>query len=484
MDGDVQVVIAGAGPAGLTAAIELARAGVRTLVLERRPRASATPRATGLSLATMELLRSWGLEDRARAGGIEVRMSPWLCRTLAEAAGGRSIDAGFPTREQSALISPTAPACVPQSHLEPVLEAHLGSLGSARVERGVEVVGADHGPDGVRVTVRDDGGERQVDAEYLIAADGIHSTVRQAVGIPLGLRGEHGERLAAAFRAPLWDRLGEHRSAIYVITGAPRECFFVPAGPERWVFGATWDPARHGPADLAPERVRALMREAAGDVALEPRIDWIGVVPYGVHLAERFRDGRVLLAGDAAHRVTPRGATGLNAAVRGGHDLGWKLAWVLRGWADEALLDTYEAERRPVAEYLVARSGRPDGSYADAVVETSRDLAGRIAHVWLPGTTRRTSTIDLPGDGLTLLTGPAGGSWHRAAAESSAAVPLRTRALDAQTAGALGLSAHGALLVRPDRRPAALWSGAADAGPALADAVASTTARAPFNAAR
>jgi len=476
---EVQVVIAGAGPAGLTAAITLARHGVETVVVERRQRPSRTARATTLSLATMELMRSWGLERRLRAGGIDVEMQPWQCRTLADAAGGQPIDAGFPTREQSALLSPTAPGCVPQCHLEPELEAHLGSFATARVERGVEVVEVAHVEDGARVLLRDAQGERRVDCEFLIGADGIRSTVRDAAGIPLGHRAELGERFAVSFTAPLWQRLGEHRFGIYLITGTDRASFFVPAGRDRWLFGTEWDPRRDRIADLTPERLRALIREGAGDERLEPRIDWFGTVPYGVHLAERFREQRVLLAGDAAHRVTPRGATGLNTAVRGGHDVGWKLSWVLRGWAEEGLLDSYEAERRPVAEHNVARSSRADGSEGDAVLETRRDLAGRIAHVWLPGAAREVSTLDLLGDGLTLLTGPCGAAWRDAARASAASVELLAHVLDAQTAGALGIPRHGALLARPDGRPVALWPGGEDAAGALRDAVASATARVP-----
>ena len=97
---------------------------------------------------------------------------------------------------------------------------------------------------------------------------------------------------------------------------------------------------------------------------------------------ERFRDGRVFLIGDAAHRVTPRGATGMNTAIRDGYDLGWKLAWVLRGWAGPALLDTYEAERRPVAEHNAA-ARRTQRIHPDVDEELRADLGGRIAHIWL-----------------------------------------------------------------------------------------------------
>ena len=129
---------------------------------------------------------------------------------------------------------------------------------------------------------------------------------------------------------------------------------------------------------------------------------------YAVELAERFRERSAFLIGDAAHRLTPRGATGMNTAIRDGYDLGWKLAWVLRGWAGEELLDSYEAERRPVAEHNGAR-GRPERLHPRRPEELHVDLGGRIAHAWLPGETGRVSTLDLLGDGLTLFTGPGSG---------------------------------------------------------------------------
>ena len=181
-------------------------------------------------------------------------------------------------------------------------------------------------------------------------------------------------------------------------------------------------------------------------------------MPFGIDLAERFRDGRVFLIGDAAHRVTPRGATGLNTAIRDGFDIGWKLAWVLRGWADEALLDSYEAERRPVAEHNATRSADETGSIRSVTEELRADLGGRMAHLWLPGQSGRTSTLDLLGDGLTLFTGPAEAGWEGVAASTPAATPHRPDDRRAHRPGARDLEPW-ALLVRPDGVPAGLWPG-------------------------
>ena len=129
-------------------------------------------------------------------------------------------------------------------------------------------------------------------------------------------------------------------------------------------------------ADYTPERFVHRIRAGAGIDDLDVSIERTGAFSFAAQLAERFRAGDVFLAGDAAHRVTPRGGTGMNTAIASGHDLGWKLGWVLRGWAGPGLLDTYEAERRPVAAHNVARSADPAAPCATPPTSCTSTSAG------------------------------------------------------------------------------------------------------------
>ena len=468
---EFEVVVVGAGPGGLAAAVTLGTYGVRTLLVERRESPSPLPRANTASTGTMELLRRWGLEKKARERAIDVEMQPLSLPTMAAASEGVTVEAGFPTRDQAALVSPTAPTNLGQDELEPLLEGHLASLPGVRVERRVELTALeDEGRGGFALTLTGpDGGHRRVRTRFLVGADGMNSAVRSGLGITRDGTETIDEHLTIHFRAPLWDVVGERRHTIYFLTASAANEIFLPVGrPDRWAYGVNWDEGADLDA-LTSDQMVAWIREAAGTPDLPVEIGHASVFGYGTGLARQFRKGNAFLIGDAAHRVTPRGATGLNTAIRDGFDIGWKLGWSIRGWGGEELLNSYERERRPVAEFNTERSTRWDGSILGNQTGINADVGGRIAHVWLARGDALVSTLDLLGDSLTLFTGP---DWQGSLPAHPAGPAVNVERLDAISSRALGLTPVGAVLVRPDGHPVALWNDG-DADPErLARAVA------------
>src|SRR5262245_35983057 len=178
------VLVVGAGPAGLVAAITLARSGVRTHVVERRSAMSEFPRATGISLRSMEIIRSFGLECAVRAGEMDVGTTGWVSSSLASPSGMPS-SFGCASVDLARSISPTTPVAAPQDHLEPVLLAYLSTLPSAQVSFGTELVSLDQSSSGVVATLRRSTGLTTVHCDYVIGADGAHSAVRTSAGIEM-----------------------------------------------------------------------------------------------------------------------------------------------------------------------------------------------------------------------------------------------------------------------------------------------------------
>ena len=486
----VPVLIIGAGPAGLCSSILLSRAGVRSLTVERHAATSIHPKATGLSTRTMEIFRGWGIEPNVREIALSVEFSSSVRRTLSEPELERR-SLGYPTAVEAAAFSPTAPAVLAQDHLEPVLLEHARSFPHADVRFDTEVVDLDQIGEGMRVTLVDRAtGERsEVRARYVIAADGANSPTRQRLGIAMHGVERIGDYLSILFRADVASIVGPQLHGLYMVQslGGPMPAVVLPTSPDgRWVLAAPWRAdVQPAPSALTVADLVGLVRRAAGRPDLEVDVLGHALIGIGAGVAERFREGNVFLVGDAAHRTAPTGGTGMNTAIQSAHNLAWKLAAVLSGTAGPSLLDSYEPERRPSGERNLSRSRGQlqgvSGIAADlgvvyssgavivdgaddrpAVIEPTRIacVGGRAPHVWLEVKGVRTSTLDLFGDRLMLLTGVRGSAWHGAAGvvARDLDVPLGTVAIDGgdvrDTSGrwldAYGIEADGAVLVRPD----------------------------------
>jgi len=452
----VDVVVVGAGPAGLVAGIVLGSYGVDVAVLEKRPQGSTLSRATVISTRSMEVFRSWGLEPEVRAGAADVVPRAWVTPSLLSGEGVE-MPLGYPTADEAARVSPTFPAWAPQDHLEPLLRKYLSDLPSARLWFGVQVDDAQQDDEGVTVTVQHPvSGQVPIRARYMIGADGAHSTTRATVHVPMEGPDDLAEFHRIEFQAPLGPLIGDRRFGLYVITNPDAAGVLVTRGRgDRWGFAREWRPgeARMVDAD-ADDLVELLARAIGTRTSLE--LEYRSAFSFAAQIAQRYRDARIFLVGDAAHRMTPRGGTGMNTAIQDAYDVGWRLAWVLRGWATAELLDSYELVRRPVGLHHVERAGQPDGARRDADDALPWDLNGRVAHRWIESEQGVISTLDLMTEGLTLLAGPDEPRWTKI--DLTTRVPHRIHRLDASDAVALGIDPTGARLFGPDAREIASWS--------------------------
>jgi len=472
---ECQVLVVGAGPAGLATAITAIRNGARALVVERHPGTSIYPRATGVHLRTVELLRSWGLHREVHALDVRVRPLRSVSPTLREATG---LPLGYPTDPREVLaVSPVLPVWCPQDRLEPVLLEHLRALGG-EVRFGVELVDLVDDGAGITATLRDraTGAESSVRARFVVGADGTRSGVRRALGIRMQRLGEGGEFVNTVFAANLDSVLGERRFGPYVITHPDAAGIIIRVGDDRWFYARQWFPERgQSPAEFTPQRCTELIRTAIGNPTVEVRL--LTRMPFTMvaEVASTFRVGNGFLVGDAAHRMTPAGALGMNTAIQSAHNLGWKLAWVVNGWAGDALLDSYHAERQPAGERnarvsLQLREGSPPADawmhdleqrYASGVIAPAGPHRGgvlpgqRAPHAWVSTGGRRHSLLDLFDGRLTLIVGPEADAWRAAA--TAAPVPLQVLGAGRELVGdtalltrRYGLAHAGAVLVRPD----------------------------------
>jgi rifampicin monooxygenase len=324
------VIIAGCGPAGATLAAELRLHDVRVLVLDKETEPASSVRIVGLHTRSLELMAMRGLLERLLEQG----------RRRPAGAYFAAIDKPAPAD----LDSPYAMLLgIPQPVIVRLLEEHAMALG-AQIRRGVTLTGFEQDDDGVTVTLT--GGE-QWRTRYLVGCDGARSTVRKLLGVGFPGEASRSETLMGELAASAPPQ--EIAAKVAEIRETDKRFMVMPAGPGsyRVIIPAAGLADRTEPPTL--DDFRQQLRAIAGTDFGVHSARWLSRFGDATRLADRYRVGRVLLAGDAAHIHPPIGGQGLNLGVQDAFNLGWKLAAQVRGWAPETLLDSYQAERRPVA---------------------------------------------------------------------------------------------------------------------------------------
>ncbi|MGC2318092.1 MAG: FAD-dependent monooxygenase, partial [Bradyrhizobium sp.] len=476
----------------------------------RHPGTAIVPKARGINARTMEMYRQCGVEAAIRAAGLsEERRGRLIVWT--ETLAGKEIERRVPGRAspKNMAVTPTTNCLCAQDDLEPVLRRFAETAGPGTLRFNTELISFSQKDGFVTGTITDrvTGEETRFSARYLIAAEGAQSRVRRSLGVQMIGEEKVYDSVNILFNADLrqWT---EHRPAALYFVEQPelRGTFLTINGTDRWGF-LIHSPSQYGykPGDFTSERCAALIRQAVGIPELVVSV--LGVSPWEASaiVADRYREGAVFLAGDAAHEMPPTGGFGLNTGVQDVHNLAWKIAAVLRGQADDALLDSYHAERQPLAETItraalanamsmgrttrqsgavlprreflneqgliyglcyesmpVIPDGTPPVEVTDPVTEyvPSARPGSRAPHVWLQRGGEQLSTIDLFGSHFVLLAGRDGDAWRQAIHQIEPSWPPLIGFTvggkedlidpDGNWHEAYGVETDGAVLVRPD----------------------------------
>ena len=357
---DASVIVVGAGPVGLALAINLGRAGIKTILLERNPEPQFLPKMERCNARSMEMFRRIGLSKKIRDAGLraDCPMDVFVVEDLTKPALLEEKHPSIQTfqgkiKECKDLSMPLEPyQLISQYTLEPLLKAEAEALQSVEVLFGHEFMEFSQSDDGVSVRFKDsDGQSKTLTAAYLVGCDGGSSPIRKQLGIKL--RGEGGilELQQALFYCEeLFERLphgsGPGQGRHYHRADAEHTFLIMQDSTKHWSLHATVPDAE------------AMKRKFEEIVGFPVNYELLSCAPWrqNLLLADRYREGRVFLAGDSVHLVIPTGGLGMNTGVGDAFDLAWKLAGTLKGWGGPELLDSYEIERRQVGDRNVGAS--------------------------------------------------------------------------------------------------------------------------------
>jgi 2-polyprenyl-6-methoxyphenol hydroxylase-like FAD-dependent oxidoreductase len=357
---DTEVLVVGAGPVGLTLAVDLGRRGIRCTLIEQKEAPQFLPKMERCNARTMEIYRRLGLADKIRAAGLrsDIPMDVFVILAMNEPPllhlPYPSVDAAkaetFTVNDGTEPLEPYQ--LISQYTLEPLLKQVAEGLPSVSVRYGTEFISLARDEAGVTATVRaTSGATRTIRAAYLVGCDGGASPVRRELGIRLRGEGNLLTLRQALFRCEvLFDRIpignGPGRGRHYHVADGQATFLIMQDSTRHFTL--------HSVVESDAEMKRMFEKTIA--VPIEYEMLYCGEWKQNLLLADRYGNGRVLLAGDAVHLVIPTGGLGMNTGVGDAIDLSWKLAATLRGWGGPGLLASYEAERRPVGDRAVAAS--------------------------------------------------------------------------------------------------------------------------------
>ncbi|MDI6021963.1 FAD-dependent monooxygenase [Leucobacter sp. UT-8R-CII-1-4] len=486
---DTEALIVGAGPIGLTLAALLAARGIETLVVESHPGLSRHPKARGVSARSMETFRTMGIEEQVRAASLP---SEHVRFFRGETLNDPNFELSAPpgVEEPGAVAYTPAPGVLcSQDQLEPVLLDAARSAGarvwfSHRVVEVGEEVDEEEPLVRVKLLPRDGNSgtpvseSKELRARYLIACDGAKSTVRESMGI--SSTGEIGLAtfLSIRFTAQLGEVVRGREATSYFLSGG-KGGFLAVDNDTEWIY--QYPIGTEAEAEKLANRhdeLLELVRVAAGIPDLEIVVADTMIWRMDARIADHYRKGRVILAGDAAHQTPPTGGHGMNVGIGDAETLAWQLAAVLRGSAGSDLLDDYERDRRPVGAAVIARSldnasraygiddelllgtayltdtPIPQGEYRPSI-----EQGRRLPHVPLRSGERIISSLDVIGPELTLVSASPSPVWLEACAGLVEYAALIGAGRSEQVPGTLAkrvpLNEGEALLVRPDGHIAA-----------------------------
>lgn len=499
------IAIVGGGPVGLSASIQLSRLGVQHVLFEQETGINLHPKARGVSVRTRELFRLWGIEEEVHQASME--RAP-LFFFGADAVSGWKIVFDLQAQLDKIDDRSLSPVSVvislcSQDVMEPILRRVASSYSAAQIHFGHRVSDITQDDDAVSFTVTGpDGKPKTWRTRYLIGADGARSTVRNATGIPVSGDAFH-DAVSVLFKADLRPYVGSRSGFLKLFNdNTIGQVVIAPIDDE----GRAALLGRPLAMETAPAREidwAEQLRLALGDPDFEVEIIDVRTWTPTTRIAERYQAGRIFLAGDAAHLMPPNGGFNMNTGIQDAHNLAWKLAGVINGWADPALLSTYESERRPIAFFNAEEAWRnrsalgakdengewqmfrrehyvhpglalgyryndgallfePDQKRVEAwpIEEFTPDAApgARAPHLWLTRNGEKISMLDLFETQFVLLTAGPREEWERLLA-ARPALPTRLVRLgpdgdyDAdldQWRAIYGVEASGAVLVRPD----------------------------------